>query len=138
MTDARVPEQFNPILRATPAAPRARLLHLRALILAAAKATGTLPLTETLKWGQMAFLPARRAGTTLRLGWSDKTPDMCQLFVHCQTDLVGRYRMLFPDEFTYEGNRAVHVPVSGPMADAACQHMAAMALTYHRDKRGKA
>ncbi len=117
---------------AEPPTIAARLTEMRALILAAAEATGTAPLTETLKWGQKAFLPAKRDGTTLRLGTESGQP---ALFVHCQTDLVGRYRALFPDEFTYSGNRAVVLPADGPFSEAAFQQIAAMALAYHRHKR---
>ncbi len=123
------------VLDQLPDAPRARLMQMRGLILAAATATQTAPLTETLKWGQPAFLPARKDGTTIRLGWSEKMPETCAFLVHCQTDLLSRYRQLFPTEFTYDGNRAVLVPTEGPFPEAALQQMAAMALTYHRDKR---
>lgn len=109
-----------------------RLLELRAHIFAAAQATGTMPLTETLKWGQPAYLPDKKAGTTLRLGEDAGRPT---LFVPCSTNLLDRYRDAFPSEFTYSGARAVHVPATGPYADAAFQQLAAMALTYHRDKR---
>ncbi len=132
--ETAAPRAFLSILEVMPEQPRARLLRLRALIHAAGRATDTGPLTETLKWGQMAFLPARRAGTTLRLSWSQATPDVCRLLVHCQTTLVDRFRDRFPDGFAYEGNRAVCIPVAGPMPEAAFQQMAAMALTYHRDK----
>lgn len=109
-----------------------RLLDLRTLIFAAAEATDTLPLTETLKWGQPAYLPHKKAGTTLRLGEDAGQPT---LFVPCSTNLLDRYRDAFPSEFTYSGARAVHVPADGPYSDAAFQQLAAMALTYHRDKR---
>ena len=107
-----------------------RLLHLRALIYQTAEATGATPLTETLKWGQPAYLPPKRMGTTIRLGTQGGTP---ALFVHCQTDLVGRWRTLFPTEFAYDGNRAVLIPDDAP--EPALAHIIAMALTYHRDKR---
>ncbi|WP_339971323.1 DUF1801 domain-containing protein [Gymnodinialimonas mytili] len=116
---------------ALPDMSREQLLHMRDLIFAAAKATGTGPLTETLKWGQPAYLPAKRAGTTLRLGVSDGRPT---LYVHCGTNLIDRYRSQFPDDFTYSGNRAVQMPKDGPFPDVAFQQIAAMALTYHRDK----
>lgn len=109
-----------------------RLLTLRALIFAAAEATQTLPLTETLKWGQPAFLPAKKAGTTLRLGEAAGQPT---LFVPCSTTLLDRYRDAFPTEFAYSGDRAVHVPATGSFPEEAFQQIAAMALTYHRDKR---
>ncbi len=111
---------------------RPRLMDLRALIFAAAGATDTLPLTETLKWGQPAYLPHKRAGTTLRLGEDSGQPT---LFVPCSTTLLDRFRDAFPTEFTYSGDRAVHVPESGPFNEGAFQQLAAMALTYHRDKR---
>jgi hypothetical protein len=117
---------------ALPPAHRARLSKMRTLIYAAAEATATAPLTETLKWGQPAFLPAKRAGTTLRLGVEGDHP---ALFLHCQTDLISRYRVLFPDEFTYSGARAVLLPATRPFSQPAFQQIAAMALTYHRDKR---
>ena len=48
---------------------RAGLLRLREQIFAVAEDTpGTMPLTETLKWGQPAYLTANKVGTTLRLG----------------------------------------------------------------------
>ncbi|WP_224814322.1 DUF1801 domain-containing protein [Hasllibacter sp. MH4015] len=103
---------------------------MRALIFAAAQATHTMPLQETLKWGQPAYLPAKRAGTTLRLGVEADHP---ALFVHCGTTLVDRYRAEFPNEFTYSGNRAVLL--SPGFSEAAFQQIAAMALTYHRAKR---
>jgi len=123
---ARVPEK-----------PRRRLFEMRTLIFDAADATGTAPLTETLKWGQPAYLPARKHGTTARLGWSATDPDHCGLYVHCQTDLVARFRQIFPDEFGYDGNRAVLVPTHGAFPAAAFQQIAASVLTYHRDKADK-
>lgn len=127
-----MPPAIPPQTQAAFAALPARLQDLRALIYAAADATGTAPLTETLKWGQPAFLPAKKAGTTLRLGLDAGMP---ALFVSCQTTLLDCYRDTFPSEFTYSGDRAVLVPEDTPFNDAAFQQIAAMALTYHRDKR---
>lgn len=126
-----MPPAIPPQTQAAFAALPARLQDLRALIYAAADATGTAPLTETLKWGQPAFLPAKKAGTTLRLGLNAGTP---ALFVSCQTTLLDRYRDAFPSEFTYSGDRAVLVAEDTPFNGAAFQQIAAMALTYHRDK----
>jgi Na+-transporting methylmalonyl-CoA/oxaloacetate decarboxylase gamma subunit len=111
--------------------PEAALDEIRALIREVATQTGTAPLTETLKWGEPAFLPAKRAGTTIRLGASDTH---AKLFVHCQTTLVDSYRSRFPTEFAYEGNRAVLVPLDQPPNRAALAQVIAMALTYHRSK----
>ena len=136
-TTPAAPANVAAAFAAIPPAPRARLLEIRALIFDAAHATGTAPLTETLKWGQPAYLPARRHGTTIRLGWNPANPGLCGVYVHCQTNLVDRFRMRYPTEFTYETNRAVLIPATGPYAQAALQQIAAMALTYHRDKAAK-
>lgn len=112
-----------------------RLQELRDQILAAAKAADVAPVDETLKWGQPAFVPPKREGTTLRLGARE---DHVALFVHCQTDLVGRWRTLFPNVFQYEDNRAVRIPAAGAYDVDAFHHLATMALTYHREKRAAA
>ena len=129
------PPDVLAVFDAMPKPQRIRLRAIRELIFAAADATGTAPLTETLKWGQPAYLPLRKHGTTVRLGWKPASLDLCGLYVHCQTGLIDRFRQLYPDEFAYEGNRAVLIPVAGAFAEAALQQVAAMALTYHRDKR---
>lgn len=130
-----LPPDIATAFSAFPAAARTRLLEIRALILAAANASQTAPLTETLKWGQPAYLPARKHGTTIRLGMAN--PETCALYVHCQTTLIDSYRQLFPTEFQYQSTRAVLVPISGDFPAAALQQIAAMALTYHRDKANR-
>ena len=126
-------------LHAAPPAARDRLMAIRALIFAAAKAEDVGPLEETLKWGEPAYLPRRpRIGTTLRLGWSDADPVSVALFVPCQTRLIDLYRARFPEGFHYDGNRAVRMSVDATMREAEVQQMAAMALTYHRDNRRNA
>jgi hypothetical protein len=54
-----------------PAGVRARLLEVRELIFeTAADIKGVGPLTETLKWGEPAYLTqATGSGSTIRLGW---------------------------------------------------------------------
>lgn len=108
------------------------LSEVRALILDVARDTGTAPLTETLKWGQPAYLPAKKDGTTIRLGESAGRP---AIFVHCQTSLVETYRDRFPTGFVYDGNRAVLLPESEDIDWEALGQMIALALTYHRRKR---
>lgn len=130
MTVPPIPDHVADAFARLPAPER--LFTMRDLIFAAAQATQTLPLTETLTWGQPSYLPAKKAGTTLRLGLTDSKPT---LFVPCSTDLLDRYRSAFPSEFTYSGDRAVHIAAQRPFPSAAFQQIAAMALTYHRDKR---
>lgn len=132
-----LPATTKAVFAAAPPQAGRRLSEVRQIILDAAEATGLSPLTETLKWGQLAFLTPQKAGTTIRLGLPKGQADNVALYVHCQTDLVARWRVLYPDEFAYEENRAVLIPVTGAFPRAALHQMAAMALSYHRDKRSK-
>ena len=79
-----------------PAETRQRLLALRQLILDTAAATpGVGRLTETLKGGQISYLKTETgSGTTIRI---DAEGVGVALFVNCRTDLVARYRLLYPD-----------------------------------------
>lgn len=109
--------------------------RLRALILTTAEETETGPLTETLKWGEPAFLTeATKSGTTIRLGYKPDSDPPGRIYVHCGTTLVDSYRAEFANDLTFEGNRAVCLPADlrplGPIR--AC---IAMALTYHRNRR---
>ena len=114
-----------------PVSARDRLLVLRALIYTVAASTpGVGPVQETLKWGQPAYLtPETRAGTTLRLG-VPKTGG-CALYAHCQTTVIADFRALFPDDFTYDGNRAVMFPDGTAIETDKLRLLIASALTYH-------
>lgn len=115
-----------------PPAARAHFMQLRMVILDEAENLSAGPLTETLKWGEPAFLTAATgAGTTLRLAWKPKVPEVLQLLVHCQTSLVTTWRDRFP-ELTAEGNRALHLPLAEPLPVSALRICIAGALSYHR------
>ncbi len=108
---------------AFPAAPRRKLLQVRTHIYTtAAKNSEIGTVSETLKWGQPSYVPDKpRVGTAVRLGWSEKTPDAINLFVHCQTTLVDTYRTLVGDELRFEGNRAIVVPLKAALPKKALQ-----------------
>ena len=56
------------------------------------------------------------------------------MYFHCQTKLIDTFRTLFPDEFTYDGNRAIVFEQSEAVSEMPLSHCIAMALTYHRNK----
>jgi hypothetical protein len=121
------------VLEAYPAPLRERLMRLRSLIEETAATTdGVGPLEETLKWGEVSYLTSTSgSGTTVRIG-RDKRSGQPAMFVNCQTDLLSRYRALYPDSFGYDGDRGV---ILGEAPDeAALKHMVALALTYHSRK----
>lgn len=113
---------------------RAALLDLRGLILAAAAEAG-VEVVETLKWGEPAYLPAKaRVGTTVRIDALKGSADGYAMYVHCQTTLMDSYRHLYPDDFTFEGQRALVFRAGAAVPEAALKHCIAMALTYHLAK----
>ena len=98
------------------------------MIFAVAQAEDVGPLTETLKWGEPAYLTAAsKAGSTIRLG---RVEDRPAVFFNCNTTLVAGFRETFGGALDTRGNRAVLL--APPDALALCL---ARALTYHRRKR---
>ena len=114
-----------------PAPEREGMLALRRLIFeTAAETPGVGVLEETLKWGQPAYLtPDTKAGSTIRLGLPKQGG--FALYTHCQTTLIGDFRSLFPDDFQYEGNRAVHFKAGTPLPLDQLRLLIRSALTYH-------
>lgn len=115
-----------------PAKERSLLLDLRELILETSDETdGVGLIEETLKWGEPAYLTMKpKSGTTIRLGIS-KT-GVPALFTHCQTTVVAAFQALFPDDFTYDGNRAVYVNELSAETRDKLRLLITHALTYHR------
>ena len=123
--DADVKAVFD----AHPPAMRKRLKRLRALILETAEAESVGPLTETLKWGQPAYLC--KSGSTVRVA-ETKVPGQVAVYFICHTGLVDRFRTLFPDALCYEGNRAILFDAGDDIDENALAQCLAMALTYKR------
>lgn len=116
-----------------PAPARRQAEALRRLLFAVAAERAAGPLTETLKWGEPAYLTeATRSGSTVRIGWKPARPDRIALYFNCRTTLVDDVRSLFPDRFRVEGNRALLLDLDAPLPEDALRLVLGMALTYHR------
>ncbi|NOT19789.1 MAG: DUF1801 domain-containing protein [Sideroxydans sp.] len=114
---------------------RSKLLSLRELIYrTAAETDGVGGLEETLKWGEPAYLTTNKSGSTIRLGWKKSAPSQCALYFHCQTNLIETFRTLFPNEFKFEGNRAIVFEEVAPLPMDSLAFCIAAALTYHHNK----
>lgn len=134
MTDSKYPfadPAVEKVFEAFPASAREGLLRLRGLIFdIAAETDGVGPLQECLKWGQPAYLtPKSKSGTTIRLG-KPKQGGFA-LYTHCQTTVMAEMRDLFPDDFTFEGNRAVHFAPGDDLPMDKLTILIRRALTYH-------
>jgi hypothetical protein len=144
MTDGRprLPEMPADVVQAFdafPTAVRRRLLQARRVIFeTAAKLEGVGPLTETLKWGEPAYLTeATGSGSTIRLGWSKSSDKDCAVLFNCQTNLVEIFRERFPDIFAFEKKRAILLSASEPLPHGPLATCLAAALTYHQARRKK-
>lgn len=118
---------------------RARLMALRETIFDVAAATeGVGPLTETLKWGQPSYLTEETgAGTTVRIDRLKGDSGGYAIYFHCQSGLVGRFRELYPEAFTYEGERAIRFGPKERVPARELRHCIALALTHHLRKKRK-
>lgn len=106
-------------------------MMLRELIFdTALKTEGVGELLETLKWNQPAYLtPATKSGSTLRLA----CPKLggFAIYAHCQTTIISDFQNAYPDDFKYEGNRAVHFQAGDKLPLKKLEMLVRSALTYH-------
>lgn len=138
MKSPPVPGTVAEALSRYPEQVRARLLEIREIVFAvAAETEGTGLLTEPLKWGEPAYLAeASKSGTTIRLGTTKSAPEECAVLFNCKTTLVETFRTHFPDDFAFEGNRALVMPIARALPHEPLKLCLRAALTYHRRKGG--
>lgn len=114
-----------------PVEAREQLERIRNLVFAVAEEESLGKVEETLKWGEPSFLV--KGGSTIRIDWKPKDPDVIKVYFHCQTSLIETFKQIYRDEFEYEGKRAIVIPLQaaeiGPLG-----HCLQMALQYHRLK----
>ena len=138
MSEPPLPREVSRAFDAFPLPIRRRLLDVRKLIFATAKAyDGIGPLTETLKWGEPAYLTeASGSGSTIRLG-RVKDSERAALLFNCRTTLVDTFRERFPDRFEYRQTRALLLDFAGALPKQELTVCLSLALTYHLDRRRK-
>lgn len=133
-TSVDVPAEVAAVFDACDEPARTALLTMRDLILrTAAETDGVGAITETLKWGQPAYLTSQtRSGTTIRLSPTkpEEVHDVAMYFI-CHTNLVERFEGLFGDTFTYDGGRALVFSSGDVLPEAELRACIEMAQTYH-------
>jgi hypothetical protein len=132
-TDPAVAAAFD----SDPKPLKTRLLALRRLERATAKATkGVGAVEETLTWGQPSYLtPETGSGSTIRIDRVKSAANQYAVYFHCQSNLVETFRELYPDEFSFGGNRCIILDADDDVPEPALRHCVALALTYHLNRR---
>lgn len=124
---AAVFDQFPPNLKQ-------KLKALRELILSAAAETdGVSQLEETLKWGEPGYLT--KTGSTIRIGCVKAQPEHYAVYFNCKTNLIDTFKELYPDTFTFAGNRAIVLAADEQVPVPELKHCFSLALTYHQRKK---
>lgn len=112
---------------------RERLLHLRELIIEAAREVKEITsLEETLKWGEPSY--QSRKGSTIRIDWKEKQPGQYAIYFKCTSRLVPTFRAVYGDRFTFEGNRAIVFQMDEKLPENELKSCIAAGLLYHRVK----
>ena len=123
---------------AYPSVVRRQLLALREVVFRTAASIPEVGvIEETLKWGEPAYVTKNGAGSTVRMDWKAKSPEQYGMYFHCQTNLVESFRSMFPNDFVFEGNRALIFKVGERIPIDAVSVCIAASLTYHL-KRSRA
>jgi hypothetical protein len=121
---------------AYPPRARRRMLALRELVLkTAAQTPGVGEIQETLKWGEPAYVTVNKAGSTVRIDWKARAPDRYAIYFNCQTTLIESFRQMFPNDFGFEGNRALSLDLEQKLPVDALGWCLAAAFTYHLTRR---
>jgi hypothetical protein len=117
---------------------RAKLYLLRDVIFQTASSIDAVgPVSETLKWGEPAYLTLEtKSGSTIRIGWKKASPTQYAMYFNCRTSLVDTFRTLFP-ELVFEGNRALLFEESRKLPADSVSKCIELALTYHLDQRSR-
>ncbi len=109
-----------------------KLSQLRKLIQNTAEEDGVVKLIETTKWGEPSYVAKK--GSTIRIDWKERTPDKYFMYFICSTELVSTFKLIFGDELTFEGNRAIELDLNEPVPKEALKRCISLALNYHTIK----
>lgn len=129
-----MPANVARVFQSYPEPIKTCLMDVRRLIFAtAAETDGVDTLTETLKWGEPAYLTEiSKSGSTIRLGRVRGKPEQCAIYFNCKTNLLDRFRSQFSDVLTLVSDRAIVLDPKRALSRQPLQMCLAMALTYHR------
>jgi Domain of unknown function (DU1801) len=125
------------VFESYPAPMRAKLLVLRELIFETAASTpGVVDLNETLKWGEPTYATTQsKSGSPVRIAYKVSRPTQYAMYFICHTNLVETFKTMFPNDFKFEGNRAIAFEASDRVPTPELTWCIKAALIYHANKK---
>ena len=135
--DPKIQARFD----AYPTHVRPKMLALRELVLqvgAQCFAKTQAEIEETLKWSEPAYVTTNGAGSTVRIDWKPNNPKFCVVYFNCKTNLIDSFRQLFPNDFQFEGNRAIWLDLDAAIPRDALAICIEASLTYHLRRKVRA
>ena len=124
--------QISEVFDSYPDAVGEKLLHLRELIFETASDISIEDIEETLKWGEPSYVA--KNGSTIRIAWRKSFAEEYGIFFNCKTTLVDTFKAIYPDQFRFEGNRAILFNLDDDVPVEALKHFIALSLAYHKIK----
>ena len=125
-------EEVRQKFESYPSLARELLLKIRAAVYEVAEEYGLDEVTETLKWGEPAYLT--RQGSTLRIDWKSRNPNHVSVYFNCKTTLVETIKELYGDIFYIVGSREIQLPISASIPMTQLKACISMSLRYHAIK----
>jgi hypothetical protein len=124
------------VFESYPAHMRTKLLVLRELIFdTAASIEGVGQLDETLKWGEPTYATTQsKSGSPVRIAYKASRPTQYAMYFICHTNLVETFKTMFPNDFKFEGNRAIFFEASDRVPTSELNWCITAALIYHSKK----
>jgi hypothetical protein len=118
-----------------PKAVQPRIGELRALVLKVAEKYDEIDfIGEDLKWGEPSFI-TKSSGSTFRLDWKSKNPESISLFFYCQTKLISTFKEMYPNDFHFEGNREIRLPLNKKLPIRKLSKCIELAFKYNLIKK---
>ncbi len=127
------PSSVNKVFQQYTPAIRKKLLVLRQLIFDVASEYDEIgAIEETLKWGEPSYLT--KNGSTIRISYKTGEPPCYAIYFNCQTKLIDTFKQLYPNQLTFEGNRAIVLLAKNKIPKKILKHCLFLSLTYHKRK----
>lgn len=108
---------------------REKLMLLRQLIFDTWCKNDIWHIEETLKWGEPSYLA--KHWSTIRINQNKKWENSYAIYFKCTSLLVPTFKKLYPNDFTYQWNRAIVFQIDEKINIPKLVHCIQLALTYH-------